>query len=79
MQVYIRLDDDLEKWYNALPPHGKSEAINTALRAGLQGANSATKSDIARLEALIRNLRVVQAQPQEEEYSIPSMGIEEDF
>lgn len=79
MQVYFKLDNDLERWYNALPPHGKSEAINNALRAGLQGANAATKSDIARLESLIKNLRVVQAQPQEEVYNIQSMGIEEEF
>ena len=81
MQVYFTLDREFEKWYESLPPRGRSQALNDILRRGFDKVESlvATKSDIARLETLIKNLRVVQAQPQEEEYIIPSMGIEEEF
>lgn len=34
MQVYFRLDKDLEQWYNLLPPRGRSVVINDTLRAG---------------------------------------------
>ena len=54
MQVYIKLTGEVAKWYNSLPPRGKSEAINDALLVAIHAQkpqNDAIKAQLDRIEA----------------------------
>ena len=69
MQVYIKLDADIAKWYQSLPPRGKSEAINAVLRAGLEREgfkDSRILQELAAIKQMIADLPTLTASPEAE-------------
>ena len=86
MQTYLRIEKDLEDWFNSLPPKGKSRIVNQMIRVGLAAEKqqedeklSLLRKIYAKLESGIQ-IQANEAQP-ENDFSLDglqSMAIIED-
>ena len=73
MQVYIKLTGQVAEWYNALPPRGKSEAINNMLLAGINAEKtqlSRIERDIAEIKAAIAGGVTIEQEKKETEFNL---------